>query len=49
MAESDNWRKQYIDRFNEEPAFIPAKEFAGVLDATNARYESVMKELGMIK
>ena len=49
VAESENWRKQYIERFNEEPAFIPAKEFAGVLDATNARYESVMKELGMIK
>jgi len=49
VAESDNWRKQYIDRFNEEPAYIPAKEFASLLDATNTRYETIMKELGMIK
>lgn len=49
VAESDNWRKQYIDRFNEEPAFIPAKEFATLLDTTNTRYETIMKELGMIK
>lgn len=49
VSESDNWRKQYIDRFNEEPAFLPAKEFGTVIAQTSARYEALMTELGMIK
>jgi putative tricarboxylic transport membrane protein len=49
VAESPQWRTKYIERFNEEPAFLPAAEFGKLIASTSGRYEALMAELGMIK
>ena len=49
VAESPSWRKQYIDRFNEIPLFLNSAEFGKQMAETNARYETLMRELNLIK
>jgi len=49
VAEGDAWKKQYIERFNEEPIFLNSVEFGKQMDITSARYEKLMKELKLIK
>lgn len=49
VAESEPWKKQYIDRFYEVPQFLDAKAFGQAIVETSDRYESLMKELGIIK
>ena len=49
VAESDQWRKQYIDRFHDVPRFLDSKTFGEAIAETSNRYEAMMKELGIIK
>jgi putative tricarboxylic transport membrane protein len=49
VAESDQWKRAYLDRFREEPRFVGSKEFGSVLDSTNMLYVQLMTELGLIK
>jgi putative tricarboxylic transport membrane protein len=49
MAESDAWKRAYLDRFREEPRFLGPKEFGAVLESTNVLYTQLMTELGLIK
>jgi putative tricarboxylic transport membrane protein len=49
VAESPEWKTQYLDRFKEEPYFVPGKEFAQVIERTNRLYETMLTELGFIE
>lgn len=49
VAESPEWRTQYVDRFNEIPIFLDSKAFEAEIAATSARYDALMRELGLIK
>lgn len=49
VAESDQWKRAYLDRFREEPRFVGSKEFSAVLDSTNALYTQLMTELGLLR
>ncbi|SHJ26583.1 putative tricarboxylic transport membrane protein [Aureimonas altamirensis DSM 21988] len=48
VAESDEWRTQYVERFHDEAAFLPADKFGALIEETNARYESIMRDLGLL-
>jgi len=48
VATSDEWREQYIERFYDEPAFLPADEFSALIEQTSERYDTIMRELGII-
>lgn len=49
VAESDAWKTQYVQRFNEEPIFLNSVEFGKQMEITSARYEKMMRELKLIK
>ncbi|MBH0239605.1 tripartite tricarboxylate transporter substrate binding protein [Methylobrevis albus] len=49
VATSDAWKTKYIDRFHDIPDFTDAAGFAEAIATTNARYETLMKELGIIE
>lgn len=49
VATSDAWKTKYIDRFQNIPNFAGAADYAKAIEATNGRYETLMKELGIIK
>lgn len=49
VAESDEWKTKYIDRFHNIPYFENAAKFAEEIKATNNRYKTLMQELGIIK
>lgn len=49
VATSDAWKTKYIDRFHNIPSFAGAADYAKAVEMTNNRYESLMKELGIIK
>jgi putative tricarboxylic transport membrane protein len=49
VAESPEWRTQYVERFNEIPIFLDSKGFEAEVIATSERYETLMRELGLIK
>ncbi len=49
VAESDAWKRAYLDRFREEPRFVGPTEFGAVLESTNALYAQLMTELGLLK
>jgi putative tricarboxylic transport membrane protein len=49
VAASDAWKKKYIERFHEIPDFTDAAGFGEAIATTNARYETLMKELKIIK
>ena len=40
VAESDQWRKQYIDRFHDVPRFLDSKAFGETIVETSNRYEA---------
>ena len=49
LAESPEWKTEYVDRFNEIPIFLDSKAFGAEMVETSARYEALMTELGLIK
>lgn len=49
VAESDAWKREYLDRFRDEPRFLGAEEFGRELERTNELYARTMKELGLLK
>ena len=49
VAQSDEWKKKYLDRFKEEPRYENAQNFAVLLQQTSDHYVGVMKNLGIIK
>ena len=49
VAESRQWKREYLDRFRDEPRFVGSKEFGQVLETTNGLYAKLMTELGLIK
>jgi putative tricarboxylic transport membrane protein len=49
VAESPQWRAQYIDRFYDVPNFMNSEEFGKAIVETSDRDERLMKELGVIK
>lgn len=49
VAESPEWRAQYVDRFNEVPLYLNSAEFGAQMVETSARYESVMRDLKLVK
>lgn len=48
VAESDEWREAYLDRFNEIPLYLDGVDLAEEMTATSARYEAMMREVGVI-
>ncbi|MDH2329021.1 tripartite tricarboxylate transporter substrate binding protein [Cereibacter sp. SYSU M97828] len=48
VATSEEWKTQYIDRFHDIPDYADAEGLAKSIETTNARYEALMKELGLI-
>lgn len=48
VAESDEWRKQYIDRYLDEPAFLPSDEYKKKIEDTSARYKALMEDLDLL-
>lgn len=49
VAESKEWRTQYVDRFHDVPDYLNSEEFSKAIVETSDRYERLMKELGIIK
>jgi putative tricarboxylic transport membrane protein len=49
VAESPEWKREYLDRFRDEPRFVGSKEFGQVLETTNELYAKLMTDLGLIK
>jgi putative tricarboxylic transport membrane protein len=49
VAESPEWKREYLDRFRDEPRFVGSKEFGQVLETTNGLYVKLMTDLGLIK
>jgi putative tricarboxylic transport membrane protein len=49
VAESDQWKVEYLDRFRDEPRFVGSKEFGEVLARTDELYRQLMTKLGLIK
>ena len=49
VAESPEWKREYLDRFRDEPRFVGAKEFGQVLETTNGLYAKLMTDLGLLK
>ncbi|MGX9936561.1 Bug family tripartite tricarboxylate transporter substrate binding protein [Advenella kashmirensis] len=49
VADSTAWKEQYINRFNETPAFVGSQEFAKQMVQTSQKYESMMKDMKLVK
>jgi len=49
VAASAEWRSQYIDRFYDVPDYMNGEEFGKAIVKTSDRYETLMKELGVLK
>lgn len=49
VATSDLWRQRYLDRFKDEPYFVPGAEFAKVIQQTNRLYAGMLAELGFVQ
>lgn len=47
--ESEQWKTQYLDRFNVVPKYIAGAELAAEMDRRNADYTALMTSLGLIK
>lgn len=48
VANSPEWKAAYVDRFHDTADYKNAADFAKVLEETNTRYETLMRELGLI-
>ena len=49
VAESEQWKRDYLDRFRDEPRFVGSMEFGQLLASTNELYIKLMTELGLLK
>lgn len=49
VAESPQWKAQYVDRFQDVPDYLNSEDFGAAMVETSNRYEKLMKELGIIK
>jgi putative tricarboxylic transport membrane protein len=49
VADSEQWKREYLDRFRDEPRFVGSKEFGEVLANTDKLYRQLMTELDLIK
>ena len=49
VAESEQWKRDYLDRFRDEPRFVGSVEFGQLLASTNELYIKLMTELGLLK
>ncbi|MCT7664135.1 Bug family tripartite tricarboxylate transporter substrate binding protein [Shinella kummerowiae] len=47
--ESEQWKTQYLDRFNVVPKYMAGAELAAEMDKRNADYTALMTSLGLIK
>lgn len=48
VAESTQWREQYIDRYLDEPAFLDSAEYQEKMEQISKSYETLMRELGLL-
>lgn len=48
LAESEEWRVSYLERFNVEPLFLSSEELAQTFEETNEMFETQMRALGLI-
>lgn len=48
VAESDYWRANYLERFSVLPVYMARDEFGAEIAAISERYETLMRELGII-
>jgi putative tricarboxylic transport membrane protein len=48
VAESPEWKAEYIDRFNEVPLYMNSAEFGAQMVETSKRYETMMHKLKLI-
>ncbi len=48
VADSDAWREQYIERYLDEPAFLPSADYQKKIEEMNSGYKSLMEELGLL-
>jgi putative tricarboxylic transport membrane protein len=49
VAESEPWKREYLDRFRDEPRFLDSQAFGAELERTNQLYARTMSELGLMK
>ena len=49
VAESEPWKRDYLDRFRDEPRFVGSMEFGQLLASTNELYIKLMTELGLLR
>jgi putative tricarboxylic transport membrane protein len=49
VAESEAWKREYLDRFRDEPRFVAGEEFGQIIKSTNTLYARIMTEVGLIK
>lgn len=49
VAQSKEWKERYLDRYKDEPRFEDAEHTAALMQQTNERYVSIMKELNILK
>lgn len=48
VAESPEWKAEYLDRFSEIPLYLDSAGLAAEMEKTSTRYETLMKDLGLI-
>lgn len=48
LATSDLWRDEYVNRHNLEALFVAGDELQALFDETNATFETLMTEAGLI-
>lgn len=48
VAESPEWREQYIERYLDEPAFLNSAEYEARIVETSERYEALMRDLDLL-
>lgn len=49
VANSDEWKEQYLDRFKDEPYFMGSDEFSQEILRTNELYRDMMTKLDLIE
>jgi putative tricarboxylic transport membrane protein len=47
VANSDQWKREYLERFKEEPRFVTGKEFGQAIEDTNKLYAQLLS--GLVK
>lgn len=49
VAASNEWRTEYLDKFQQVDGFMGSKEFTAYMDQLYSEYEGLFKELGLYK